>query len=272
MARLDVCLSFDFDAVSVWLGSANPSEISRGEFGAVAVPRILKLLRERDIRATFFVPGHTATVYPDLVRRIFDEGHELGHHGWLHESPVAISPDQERAALERGIEELERLSGRRPAGWRSPSWAMSESSIELLLEYGFLYDSSLMGDDFAPYYVRRSDRWSADGSFELGSPSDLVELPVYWGLDDFPIFEFVRGRNAGLAAPSVAREIWQGDFDFAYRDCAGGVYTLTMHPQVIGRGHRLLMLEQLLDYMRTKDVRFSTMSAAAERWRTANPR
>lgn len=271
MARLTVCLSFDFDAVSVWLGSNNPSELSRGEFGAVAVERLLPMLAGRGISATFFVPGHTASVYPELVKRIVAEGHELAHHGWLHENPVDLDVTAERAALERGIEELQRAAGVTPAGWRSPSWAMSTSSIELLVEYGFVYDSSLMGHDFFPYYVRRGDVWSTDGSFTLGLPCGLVELPVYWGLDDFPVFEFVRGRNSGLAAPSAVQEIWQGDFDFAYRDCPDGVYTLTMHPQVIGRGHRFLMLERLIDHMRQHDVRFATMHAVAGEWRAANP-
>src|SRR5690349_16614453 len=129
MTGLTVCLSFDFDAVSVWLGSKNPSELSRGEFGAVAVPRLLRLLGERSILATFFIPGHTASVYPHLVQEILHAGHEIAHHGWLHENPVTLEEPQERAALERGIEELERAGAPRPVGWRSPAWAMSESSI-----------------------------------------------------------------------------------------------------------------------------------------------
>jgi peptidoglycan/xylan/chitin deacetylase (PgdA/CDA1 family) len=268
MSRLTVCLSFDFDAVSVWLKSRNPSERSRGEFGAVAVPRILRMLRGRGIEATFFVPGHTAIVYPHLIHAILEDGHEIAHHGWLHENPVDLDESQERKALERGIEALEQAGAPRPTGWRSPAWAMSEASIPLLLEFGFAYDSSLMGHDFEPYYVRNGDVWSTDGSFSLGDPCNLVELPVYWGLDDFPAFEFVAGRNPGLRAPSAVLEIWQGDLDYAHRECPGGVYTLTMHPQVIGRGHRLLMLEQLLDHMQSLDgVRFDRMDATAEAWR-----
>lgn len=272
MGRLTICLSFDFDAVSVWLRSKNPSEISRGEFGAVAVPRILRLLEGRGLPATFFVPGLTASIYPHLIKDIVDGGHEIGHHGWLHENPVSLTPDEERTAFERGFEALEAAGAPRPVGWRSPAWAMSPASVSFLSEFGFLYDSSLMGHDFEPHYVRRGDVWSPDGTFAFGEPSEIVELPVYWGLDDFPAFEFIRGVNAGLAAPSAVLEIWQGDFDFAYRDCPGGVYTLTMHPQVIGRGHRLLMLERLLDHVQAHDVTFSTMADAASAWRTTHTR
>jgi peptidoglycan/xylan/chitin deacetylase (PgdA/CDA1 family) len=268
---LDVCLTFDFDAFSVWLGSSNPSELSRGEFGAVAVPRILDMLAARDIPATFFVPGHTAITFPDLVRRIVDAGHEIAHHGWMHERPEELSADQERRVLELGIEALEKASGTRPEGWRSPSWATSPSSIDLLLEYEFAYDSSLMGNDFVPYWVRRGDAWPMEEPYVFGERTALLEMPVYWGLDDFPVFEFVRGRNPGLAAPSAVREIWQGDFEYAYERCPGGVYTLTMHPQVIGRGHRFLMLEGLVDHMRSREgVRFTTLERAAADWRAAN--
>jgi len=271
MARLTVCLSFDFDAVCVWLATNNPSAISRGEFGAVAVPRIIDMLDKRNIPATFFVPGHTALSFPDVTRQIVDAGHEVGHHGWVHENPANVDADTERAALEKGLDALEKVAGVRPAGWRSPSWNMSPRSIDLLIEYGFRYDSSLMGNDFHPYWVRKGDRWPDDAPYEFGEPSELVELPVYWGLDDFPAFSFVPGRNEGLRSPSEVLEIWQGDFDYAYRDHAGGVYTLTMHPQVIGRGHRFLMLERLSDHIASHDdIAFSRMDECAEAWRAAN--
>jgi peptidoglycan/xylan/chitin deacetylase (PgdA/CDA1 family) len=269
---LTVCLSFDFDAMSIWLGTDNPSAISRGEFGAVGVQRLLALLGEESIPATFFVPGHTVLTYPHLIRDIAAAGHELGHHGWMHENPRQLDIDEERRVLQRGLDALEQEAGCRPAGWRSPAWDMSPNSIDLLLEFGFGYDSSLMGDDFHPYYVRRGDAWPSDAPFVFGTPTGLVEMPVYWGLDDFPPFESVPGRNPGLRAPSAVLEVWQGDFDFAYTRCAGGVYTLTMHPQVIGRGHRMLMLEQLIAHIRAHEgVHFSTVGAAAAAWKAANP-
>ncbi|MEA2627007.1 MAG: peptidoglycan-N-acetylglucosamine deacetylase [Candidatus Binatota bacterium] len=273
--RLTCALTFDFDAMSVWIGSMksnNPSMISRGEFGAVAVPRILDLCRKYGIRASWCVPGHTAYAYPDLVRRVRDEGHEIVHHGWVHENPASFDEAGERRVLERGLEALEKVAGRRPRGYRSPAWDLSPRTASLLLEYGFEYDSSCMGNDFYPYYLRSGDRWSTDDVYVFGEPTRIVELPVTWGLDDFPPFEFVLGSNTGLSAPSAVEEIWRGDFDWAYANCPGGLYDLTLHPQVIGRGHRMLMLERLIRHFQDHDgVVFASLADYAERWRADNP-
>jgi hypothetical protein len=131
---------------------------------------------------------------------------------------------------------------------------------QCLVELGFLYDSSRMGDDFNPYYLRKDDRWSADEPYTFGPLTDLVELPVTWGLDDFPPFETLMGINPGQSAPSAVEEIWYGDFEFALKNCPGGIYTLTMHPEFIGRGHRILMLERLIQRFKGHSgVRFSTL-------------
>jgi peptidoglycan/xylan/chitin deacetylase (PgdA/CDA1 family) len=277
--RATVCLTFDFDAISIWvgpMGATSPSMISRGEFGPVGVERLLTLLGREGIEATFFVPGHTADTYPDAVRAIVAAGHEIGHHGYLHENPVALeSAAREREVLERGLEALARVAGVRPVGYRSPSWDNSPRTVELLLEYGFSYESSLMGKDFEPYWCRVGDVVDPDGPYRFGLEVDLVELPVSWLLDDFPHFEYVRLANRvspGLAAASKVEEIWREEFDWMYREVAGGVYTLTMHPQVIGRGHRLLMLERLIAYFAGHDgVRFATLAEAAEAFRATDP-
>jgi peptidoglycan/xylan/chitin deacetylase (PgdA/CDA1 family) len=270
-----VCLTFDFDAISLWIGpmgATSPSMISRGEFGVVGVERILRLLDKNGIRATFFVTGHTADTYPESVRAIMRAGHEIGHHGYLHENPVGLgSKEAERAVLEKGSAALERITGQRPIGYRSPSWDNSPHTIELLLEYGFRYESSLMGQDFEPHWCRVGDVIHMDAAYEFGQNVDLVELPVSWILDDFPHFEYVRVANRvspGLSAPSKVEEIWRGEFDYLYREVPGGVYTLTMHPQVIGRGHRMLMLERLIAYFQShEDVQFTSLADAAEAFR-----
>jgi len=271
--RLTVCLSFDFDAMSPWVRRTNnPSAISRGEFGAVAVPRILDLLAEFGARATFFTPGHTALAYPALMERIVSAGHEVAHHGWVHENPEELSRDEEERVLLKGIDVLTDVCGTRPVGWRSPAWAMSPHSVALLLAHGFAYDSSLMGHDTAPYRVRLGDRWGPDEPYVFGEPCDLVEVPVTWGLDDFPQFEFVPGRWGGGAAASAVEEIWRGDLDYAYDRCPGAVVTITMHPQSIGRGHRMLMLERLLAHLRDRGgVAFERIDAVAAVWAAANP-
>ena len=269
-ARLTVCLSFDVDTVSIWLGADNATAVSRGEFGAVAVPRILDLLGRRGLQATFFVPGLTTEVYPDVTRSIVDAGHELAHHGWRHESPARLDGEGERAVLEKGIEILESLTGTAPVGWRSPAWYTSERSIPLLIEHGFLYDSSMMGHDVRPYFARVGDRWGTDIGFEFGTTTGLVEMPVHWSLDDFPYFEYLPPRGGGMRPVSDLEEVWMGDFEWAYEHEPGGVLTLTMHPQVIGRGHRLLALERMVDRMRDRDgVEFTTMEAAARAWKAA---
>jgi peptidoglycan-N-acetylglucosamine deacetylase len=279
-ARATVCLTFDFDAISIWIGpmgATSPSMISRGEFGVVGVERILRLLEREQIPATFFVPGHTADTYPDSVRAIVRAGHEVGHHGYLHENPVALeSAEREREVLERGLAALDRVAGVRPTGYRSPAWDNSPHTIELLVAYGFRYESSLMGQDFAPYWCRVGDVIRTDGPYQFGREVDLVELPVSWVLDDFPHFEYVSLRGnvrPGLSAASKVEEIWRDEFDYLYREVAGGVFNLTMHPQVIGRGHRMLMLERLIAHFRRhEDVRFATLATAAEDFRASQVR
>jgi peptidoglycan-N-acetylglucosamine deacetylase len=274
-SRVSVCLGFDFDAISLWIGSmgsTSPSMMSRGEFGAAAVPRILDLLERYNARATWCIPGHSVYAYPELIRRIRDAGHELGHHGWVHENPQKFDRDGERRNLERGFEAFDKVAGVRPRGYRSPAWDFSDNTIDLLLEFGFDYDSSCMGNDVYPYYLRQGDQASPTEPYVFGQPVDLVEVPVTWGLDDFPPFEFVWGMNPGLTSPSDIEEIWRGDFDYAYRHAQGAVYPLTMHPQVIGRGHRMLMLERLLEHMSGHDgVAFETIGAYVDRWKAANP-
>jgi len=260
-----VCLSFDFDAISLWLGpfkAQSPSMISRGEFGVIGARRVLDLLDRFGIRATWFIPGHTADTYPSAVEDIVKRGHEIGHHGYCHENPVALEQPKERKILEMGLESLERVTGKRPIGYRSPSWDLSPNSIDLLLEYGFVYDSSMMGNDFSPYWCRQGDQYDLESKYKFGKPVELLEMPVTWGLDDFPFFEYVSLPNKlypGLRSPEQVFDIWMGDFDYMRTNILNGVFILTMHPQVIGRGHRMLFLEKILTYMNSTGIRFMRM-------------
>ena len=273
---ISVCLTFDFDALSLWIGgfrARSLSAISRGEFGRVGAARILDLLRSRGIKSTWFVPGHSAETFPHIVERLVTEGHEVGNHGYLHTYPK--NPEDEEQILLKGNEVLTRIAGRRPLGFRSPGAGLSETMVGLLVKHGFEYDSSLMGDDFTPYYMRIGDEAPEDGPYRFGRQVNVVEIPFTWGLDDFPAFEYVTSRagiQQGLSSPDAVYEIWAGDFDYLHDRVGEGVYTLTMHPQVIGRGHRMLMLERLIDHIGShRRVEFTTMGAVAAAWKRKHP-
>jgi peptidoglycan/xylan/chitin deacetylase (PgdA/CDA1 family) len=271
---VQIALSFDFDAFSTWIGTfgaTSPSMLSRGEFGPVGLRRILELMERYEAPGTFFTPGHTADAFPAAVEAIVAAGHEIGHHGWVHENPAPLSRDEERHVIERGIEELQKVTGERPVGYRSPAWDNSPNTVELLLEYGFQYESSLMGNDFEPYWCRVGDKWSKTEPYEFGEPVDLVELPVAWHLDDWPQFEYVVTPEItmqGVRAPSTMLEIWKGELTYLRERVGKGVMTITMHPQVSGRGHRLLALEEFLDFVRGHDdVGFTRCVDYVRRWR-----
>ena len=254
-----VILSFDFDAESLWLSKnlSTPSFLSRGTYGArVGVPRLLELLRKYGIRATFFVPAETARRHPDLVKEIHLQRHEVGHHGDIHENPVELKIEEERRILTTGIETLEKITGKRPLGYRSPSWDLGKNSIQLLQEYGFLYDSSMMADDYNLYYVE-----------DKGKLTPLVEVPVSWELDDAAhfLFMFRPVYYTGMSVPSKVYEIWATEFEGAYEH--EGAFILTLHPQIIGRYHRLKMLETLIQHIASHPgVWFATCGEVVSDW------
>jgi len=261
-----VCLTFDFDGPSLWIqrGMTSPTPVSRGEFGAVAVPRILRLLARREMPSTFFVPGHTMETYPDVCRMVVDAGCEVALHGYAHE--FNPSADRERWAMARSHELAERLCGRPPTGYRAPSGELTEQTIDLLLEFGLSYDSSLMGHDYQPYRVRSGDRLPDDGPAQWGDPTSLVELPWSWTLDVYVYLEFVTFRRMlmpGLRRPAEMFENFTGDVEWMVGNVIEGVCTVVFHPQVIGRGHRLLALERWLDQVAELEVTFSSLEQVA---------
>jgi peptidoglycan/xylan/chitin deacetylase (PgdA/CDA1 family) len=245
--------------------------LSRGEFGPIGVMRILELLGKHNILATFFVPGHTILAFPKVVKEIHEAGHEIAHHGRVHENPATLSPEDERAILEKGITIISDATGSRPVGYRSPAWDNSSATVPLLLEYGFEYESSMMGGDFEPYWCRVGDSWSKTTEYVFGNPVNLVELPVSWSLDDFPHFEYVMTANGIIQAvqtPRAVAEIWTAEFDYLHDRVGRGLFMPTMHPQVIGRGHRMMMLETVIEHIRQRpEVKFTTCRDYARKWR-----
>lgn len=261
-------LTFDFDGMSGFIarGRTSPTMLSRGEFGAVGVERILRLLDRYGIAASFFIPGITIGTWPDHCRRIHEAGHEIGHHGWRHIPPAQLTREEEADELDRGIAAIEALTERRPLGYRSPAWDLSESTVELLLERGFVYDSSMMGHDTQPYRVRRGDVIHEDEASTFGEETALLELPVSWSADDWPHFEFMPPGMPGLRSTSAVLENWLDDFRYMVRHEEGGLMTYTFHPLVIGRGHRMLFLERLIQGLRRLGAEFVRLDDAARRF------
>lgn len=248
-AEVAVTLSFDVDAEAGWLGMGEAyarrlTTLSEGRFGVTrGLPRILRLLQDEQIPATFYVPGDTARRHRDALSGLRSQGHEIGHHGFLHLRSDTLDADAQRRELVQGIEALQECLGVDPRGYRSPSWELTPETLGMLVELGFGYDSSCMGDD-RPYY-------------ETHGQARMLELPVHWSLDDWPHFAWQGGTGGLLAPPAQVMEVWFTEFESAVRDHRH--VTFTMHPEVIGRGYRMTALRTLITRMRDRaQVWFAT--------------
>jgi peptidoglycan/xylan/chitin deacetylase (PgdA/CDA1 family) len=276
MAQHFVCLTFDLDNASPFLSRQlnTPTMISRGDFGMVATERLLELMRKHNIHCTWFIPGHTIESYPSCAESVVNAGHEVGHHGWTHRVPATLGREVEEQELVRGNEAIKRLTGNYARGYRSPSWDLSPFSIELLLKHGFVYDSSLMGHDYLPYQARENDIVALEEPIVFGADTRLVEMPISWSLDDFPAFEYLRQQNvlqAGLMNAGLVLENWLDDFAYMRDHYDWGVLTYTFHPHVIGRGHRLIMLDRLIQKLREAGATFVMMEQAVAEYRIKFP-
>ena len=239
-ASVAVGLSFDFDAETNALRDkiVSPGIFSQGEYSArAAIPRILALLDQYRIPASFFVPAVSALLHQEEIKAIMaKERHEIGMHGWIHERNSLLSEEEERELMQKSYNTLKKLTGKAPVGIRTPSWDFSLSTLKIIRELGLLYDSSLMADD-RPYEI-----------LEDGQPTGVVELPVEWLLDDYPYFGF--SRYASIRphiAPLDVFSIWAAEFDKAFQE--GTLLILTMHPKIIGHRSRIAMLEKLIQHM-----------------------
>jgi len=254
-------VGMDFDAQCIWDGSFNltsPAYMSRGEFGAeVAAPRILDFYKEVGIKATWFIPGHTAATFPDICKRVVDEGHEVGHHGYYHENPTNFNYAETRELYEMAIYELEKIGAPKPVSYRSPYWDFGPDTMKVVHDLGMKYDSSLMGNDFHPYLVRPVEVHSRKANV-FGEPSPVIEIPVSWFLDDWPQTEYLTGGQEGQRPAGDIFDRWKAWFDFACTQ-EGACYILTCHPQTTGRAHMFMMYKKLIQYMEENGAWFATI-------------
>jgi peptidoglycan/xylan/chitin deacetylase (PgdA/CDA1 family) len=249
--RVAVALSFDVDneTLSLRTGETSPGPLSQGEYGArTALPRVARFLERERIPATFFFPAWSLRLAPEMAEVIRGSGvHEIGVHGWIHESNSTLDPVTERALLEKAIASITEITGKRPVGYRAPSWNMSPSTLDLVREMGFLYESSLMADD-RPYEL-----------LQRGEPTGMVELPVEWILDDAPLFN---PQGTRYSPPREVMQVWIDEFDKAWEE--GTLFLLTMHPHIIGHRSRMVALEGLVQHMKAKGgVWFATHEQVA---------
>ncbi len=274
LPRLTVALTFDHDSLSDGIRRGDsPVKLSHAEFGhRVGVPRILELLAREAIPASWFVPGATLDLYPDDAEAILAEGHELASHGWYHEDFSELTLEEQRGILDRSVAAVRRISGAAPKGFRAPYWALGSETLDLVEDAGYAYDSSLQADDYRVYRVRRGDRHSTTEGSTFGSEGRLLEVPGYWAMDDWPYFEPGDEGRDGLAAPSRVLEIWAAEIRYAHAHAPGGLVTITMHPECIGRGHRMAMLEELIAEAKTLDgVVFDRVDRYLDAWQAARP-
>lgn len=291
MAKEILCaFGVDVDAVAGWLGSYggedSPDDISRGLFaGEVGVPRMLKLFERLGIKTTFFVPGHSIETFPEQIKAVAEAGHEIGLHGYSHENPISMTPDQEEVILDHCIKLITELTGKPPTGYVAPWWEFSGVTNELLLRKGIKYDHSLMHNDFQPYYVRVGDSWTKiDYSkhpsawmkpLVRGTETDLIEIPASWYLDDLPPMMFIKKspNSHGFVNPRDIEQMWKDQFDWVYREYDYAVFTMTVHPDVSGRPQVLMMLERLFEHINSHEgVRFTTFDDIANDFARRSPR
>ena len=251
-ARVAVLLSFDVDnetTQGLRTGTVSIGPLSQGEYGArVALPRVLELLEAEGVPATFFFPAWSLKLAPEQSDLIKASGmHEIGVHGWIHETNTALDGETEARLLYQATDAIEEITGTRPVGYRAPSWNHSPNTLSIIREMGFLYESSLMADD-RPYELLQN-----------GEPTGLIELPVDWILDDAPLFNPLGNRYMN---PRDVLQVWIDEFDQAWEEET--MFLLTMHPHVIGHRSRIIVLEELIQHIKQKDgVWFGTHADAA---------
>jgi peptidoglycan/xylan/chitin deacetylase (PgdA/CDA1 family) len=249
-ARVAVCLTFDDDTEAPLLrdGTTSPTSLSAADFGAESgTPRILQMLDRYQLPATFFVTAVDAMLHPAMLDGILKSGrHEVAVHGWIHEFPPRLEAGEEERLLDQAIAYLTKAAGKRPTGYRAPSWAFSPTTLDLVRKKGFLYDSSLQALD-EPYEI-----------VSRGAATGVVELAIDWTLTETPYL----GQNGHMPSPELLYQLYRDEFDGAYEE--GTMFILTLHPYLSGHRAPMRHLEQFVAYMKSKPgVWFATCEQVA---------
>ncbi|EXA31642.1 hypothetical protein FOQG_11823 [Fusarium oxysporum f. sp. raphani 54005] len=285
----------DVDAVAGWLGSYggedSPSDISRGLFaGTHGTRRMLKLFDKYNIKATWFIPGHSLETFPEECAMVRDAGHEIGLHGYSHENPSDMTLEQQRDVLEKTHKMLTEFCGKPPRGSVAPWWETSKEGVDLMLSYGIEYDHSMSHDDCHMYWLRTNDSWTKIDykkkaetwmkPLVKGQDTGLVEIPANWYLDELtlPPMMFIKDapNSHGWVNSRDVEDLWRDHFDYFYREYADDpdeicVFPLTVHPDVSGRPHALLMHERLIEYINKHEgVEWVTMEQMCDEFKKKN--
>ncbi|KAG2137703.1 carbohydrate esterase family 4 protein [Suillus cothurnatus] len=287
--KILVGFGVDVDAVAGWLGSYggedSPLDISRGMYaGEVGVPRLLKLFDKYKIKTTWFIPGHSLETFPKQMEAVRDAGHEIGLHGYSHENPVTMTLEQQRDILDHTFKLLTDFNhGVPPKGSVAPWWETSKEGTALLLEKGIEYDHSNMCHDSQMYYLRDEDIWTKIDyqakahtwmkPLQRGKETGLVEIPGNWYLDDLPPMMFIKSNpnSHGWVSTQAVEQLWKDTFTYLYREEKDFVFPISIHPDVSGRPHVLLMLESFIEWINTHDdVQWLTFHEMAQDFRATN--
>lgn len=263
--RSAACVTFDIDADSL-IRAARPEgaelhlqAISMGRYGpTVAMPRILESYRRLGLRQTFFMPAWVMQAYPETVEAVLADGHEIGHHSWMHEDPMQHSDAREAELFERALEVHVAMTGRKPRGYRAPVYSITPAMVQRLIDHGMAYDSSMMADDL-PYLVQ-----TGQGS--------LIEIPPHWGTDDWPPFAHFTEIDymMQVRAPSDGVRAFAEEFEAMHE--AGGFWMPVLHPFLTGRLARWREMERLiLRALEGGDVWFAPLEEIAAHARAHEP-
>ncbi|GKZ27918.1 hypothetical protein AbraCBS73388_006750 [Aspergillus brasiliensis] len=286
--RVLVSYGVDIDAVAGWLGSYggedSSNDISRGLWaGHIGTTRLLKLFSKYNIKATFFIPGHSLETFPEECAMVRDAGHEIGLHGYTHENPSDMTIEQQRDILDKTYHMLYDFTGKPPRGIVAPWWETSKKMADLLLSYGIEYDHSMSHHDCQMYWLRTGDSWTKiDYSQKAetwmkplvrGQDTGLVEIPGNWYIDDLPPMMFIKSaaNSHGWVNPRDVEDIWKDHFDYFYREYDEFVFPMTIHPDVSGRPHVLLMHERIIEHINKHEgVEWVTFEQMCDEFKSKN--